>query len=594
MRMTKETEIKMTENNKENQKEITNKTKMNRPAIHWISQVIGWRKLYIVFLMLLQLAIGAISVGYAVVLRGLIDAAVAGEERLFFLWIFRFVVMVLVQLVLGAGNRFLAEYTRATTENCLKERMLRYIMNRDYASVTEVHSGEWMNRLTSDTVVVADSVTQILPGASGMLIRLIGAVVLLLMLYPKFLYVLVPGGILVLLMTSIFRKKLKSLHKKVQEADGALRVFLQECLSSLLIIHTFAQEKRTVEEADEKMNQHKAVRIRRNHFSNFTNTGFAAVMNGAYVLIAGVCGYGILKGTVSYGTLMAMIQLFGQIQSPVANITGYIPQYYAMTASAERLMEIETFREDLTEQPKTLEEVKAFYEKDLQSICLENVSFTYRRRKSEKEQETPVVLRNVNLELPKKCCAAFTGPSGCGKSTLLKLMLALYPLDSGKRILRTKGEEEDISLTASWRRLFAYVPQGNQLMSGTIREILTFRENEEMQEEEQIWQALQIAEADGFVRALPKGIDTVLGERGAGLSEGQMQRIAIARAIYSQAPILLLDEATSALDEATEYQVLRNIQTMTDKTILIVTHRRAALDIANVEVRFSDKEVIIK
>lgn len=133
--------------------------------------------------------------------------------------------------------------------------MVQFILNRDYASVTAVHSGEWMNRLTSDTVVVADSVSQILPGASGMLIRLVGALVLLLMLYPKFVYVFIPGGLIILLTTTIFRKKLKKLHKEVQEADGGLRVFLQECISSLLVIHTFAQEKRTVEEAGEKMEQ---------------------------------------------------------------------------------------------------------------------------------------------------------------------------------------------------------------------------------------------------------------------------------------------------------------------------------------------------
>ena len=160
----------MTDSNKSNCNSFISNEKPDRPAIHWISQVMGWRKLYIVLLMLLQLAIGAISVGYAVILRGLIDAAVAGEEALFFQWIIRFVLMILIQLVLGALNRFLGEYTRATMENCLKDRMVQFILNRDYASVTAVHSGEWMNRLTSDTVVVADSVSQILPGASGMLI----------------------------------------------------------------------------------------------------------------------------------------------------------------------------------------------------------------------------------------------------------------------------------------------------------------------------------------------------------------------------------------------------------------------------------------
>ena len=163
------------------------------------------------------------------------------------------------------------------------------------------------------------------------------------------------------------------------------------------------------------------------------------------------------------------------------------------------------------------------------------------------------------------------------------------------------GDEEDeeeaedaVPLTASWRRLFAYVPQGNQLMSGTIREILTFRERKEMQEEKRIWQALRIADAEGFVRAFPDGIDTVLGEHGMGLSEGQMQRIAIARAIFAGNPILLLDESTSALDEETERTILKNLQEMTDKTIMIVTHRKAVLDICDREICFSEKQVLTK
>lgn len=174
---------------------------------------------------------------------------------------------------------------------------------------------------------------------------------------------------------------------------------------------------------------------------------------------------------------------------------------------------------------------------------------------------------------------AITGPSGCGKSTLLKLLMCLYDPDEGSRYLQTTDSR--ITLDGSWQRLFAYVPQGNYLMSGTIREMVTFSDHRQSMHDEEIWRALSIACADEFVRKLEHGIDTVLGERGAGLSEGQMQRLAIARAVFSRCPVMILDECSSALDERTEEQLLRNLRSMTDRTVIIITHRPAALKICD-------------
>ena len=166
--------------------------------------------------------------------------------------------------------------------------------------------------------------------------------------------------------------------------------------------------------------------------------------------------------------------------------------------------------------------------------------------------------------------------------------MSIYLLDGGERYLTdTQGTKP---LTAEWHRLFAYVPQGNQLMSGTIREIVAFADKADMQNDERINRALQIACADDFVSELDGGIDTLLGERGTGLSEGQMQRIAIARAIFSESPILLLDEATSALDADTEKRLLQNLRRMTDKTVVIVTHRPAALEICDRVIDFTNTE----
>jgi ATP-binding cassette subfamily B protein len=190
------------------------------------------------------------------------------------------------------------------------------------------------------------------------------------------------------------------------------------------------------------------------------------------------------------------------------------------------------------------------------------------------------------VEVRKGEFLALAGPSGCGKSTLLKLLLCLYAPDSGELVMDTHGKSRP--LTAADRGLFAYVPQGNRLMSGTVRQALTFDDAEAMTREEKMWQALDTACAREFVAELPQGLDTVLGEQGAGLSEGQLQRLAVARAIFSGRPILLLDEATSALDGDAERRLLDNLRTMTDRTVVIVTHRPRALEVCDRVIRFGE------
>ena len=174
----------------------------------------------------------------------------------------------------------------------------------DYEKISGRHSGEWMNRLTSDTVVVAEGMTQMTPGITGMLIRLLGALILLIMMYPMFGYLILPVGLLLLGVNAVFRKILKKLHKQVQEADGNLRIFLQESLAGMLVIRVFGKEKQIVENANEKMAGHKKARMRRNHISNLCNSGFNGAMNVAYVVGTAVGGYGILTGTITYGAFL--------------------------------------------------------------------------------------------------------------------------------------------------------------------------------------------------------------------------------------------------------------------------------------------------
>ena len=555
-------------------------------TLQWLSIAAGKAKLLVGVLVAVQAVLSVSSIAFAFVLRRIINMAVDGVQGGFWASLALLVGILLGQIVLSAASRFLSEYTSAAVENRFKHRLFAALLTGNYASVTAVHSGEWMNRLTSDTTIIAGGVTQIVPGLIGMLVRLFGALAAILWLEPRFFWVLVPGGAAMLALTYGFRKILKRLHKNIQEADGILRVFLQERLESLLIVRTFAKEQQTAAQADNLMEQHKAARMKRSNFSNLCNIGFAGAMNGAYLLGIGFCGYGILTGTMSYGNLMAIMQLVGQVQSPFANITGYLPRYYSMLASAERLMEAEAFAPD-SEHPLAEEKVLEFYRTKLTALRLEHASFTYQPpvRAEEEQPPMPVVLKDIDLTIRKGEYIAFTGPSGCGKSTVLKLLMCLYPLDAGSRTLETTCGTQP--LTAAWRSLFAYVPQGNQLLSGTIRDIVSFGDPCKAQDDAGILRALRIACAEDFVQKLEKGLDTMLGEHGQGLSEGQTQRIAIARAVFSEHPILMLDEATSALDEATAQQLLENLRRMTDKTVLMVTHRTDQTDFFDRELSFS-------
>ena len=563
---------------------------MNDNAIRWLYKVPAGKKLYILALTIVQCLNGASGVLYAVFLRDIVNSAVDRDKQAFIQSSIFIVLLILVQLTLSAISRWLSELSRATLENLFKERLMHNILRKDFSRVTAVHSGEWLNRLTSDTTVIANNYTEIIPGFAGMAVKMISALVMITILDVRFAIIIIPLGIVLALLTFAFRKRMKKLHKGVQEKDGALRVFMQERIGSLTVIRSFAAEDQTEADTHAKASAHKKARMKRTRFSNICNFGFGGAMNGMYVFGIIYCAYGILTGTISYGTLTAIAQLITQIQSPFANITGYLPRWYQMLASAERLMEIEKFDDDIVENAKSHEEAAGFYRDSLAGIGLDNVSFTYYPSTNTVEDVTkdnmPVAVEGLSLAVKKGEYVAFTGHSGCGKSTALMLLMGIYKPDSGERYAEL-ADGSRTALEASWHRLFAYVPQGNKLMSGTVRDIVSFAEKaEDAAADEKIDRALKIACADEFISELDNGIDTVLGERGTGLSEGQMQRIAIARALYSDAPVLLLDEATSALDEVTEKKLLENLRALTDKTVVIVTHRAAALEICDREIEF--------
>lgn len=532
------------------------------------------KKRSIVLLLFIQIILGVIGVVYAWLLRQVIDNAVTQEESAFFVAVAYFIILVVVQILLRVFLRFLEEWIRSGLENDFKERLFGELLYREYHAVTGLHSEEWMTRLTNDTVVVADGIVTIVPGLVGMLTRLVGATSLLVVLAPWLFSIFLPLGAGLLVFTFCFRKVLKWLHRQIQEADGKVRVFLQEHLSALMVVKAFLAEELVQKEAKEWMKAHRMARIKRNHVSNLCNLGFGVAMHGIYIVGVAGCGYGILKGTVSYGTLMAVLQLIGQLQAPLANVTGYLPKYYAMVSSMERLLEAEQFSIDKAQKELSAEEIKEFYEKEFLALEFRKVGFQY-------PKEEQKVFLPISMTISKGEFVAFAGRSGCGKSTCLKLLLGFYPISEGE--LCFVGTKQNQAVTGAYRRLFAYVPQGNYLMRGKIRDIVTF--GQEKKDIKKIERALQLACAE-FVWQLPNGIETELGEHGAGLSEGQLQRISIARAFYMDSPIFLLDEATSALDEQTERQLLWNLRNFTDKTVILVTHRQLAIEACDRVIRW--------
>ena len=540
-------------------------------TLGWLWKAIAKSRLGIAGLLMIQMVLNGCVVVYALLFRDLVDRAIAGDRDGFFLSVGALVGMTAFQILLRACFRTLDEHTKAVAENSLKHRLFRTLLGRDYAAVTAVHTGEWMNRLTSDTTVVSNGVTQILPHLGGLVVRLVGAVAAIVLLEPTFGFLLVPGGLAVIGVTRLLRPWLKKMHIRIQESDGSLRVLLQERLDNLLITRAYSQQEAAAEQAAQRMDIHKDARMKRIAVSNIANVGFGAAINGLYLIGAFVCGNGILEGTLTFGTMTAVLELVSQLRAPLSGISGYLSQWHGMIASAERLMEPEGCRSD--DAVADTAACLAYYQQEFSNLRVENLCFAY------ETEDRQVVMKDLNLQVRKGEFVALAGHSGCGKSTLLKLLLCLYRPDSGEIFL--EGKDETRPLTPADRGLFAYVPQGNQLMSGTIRQILTFYREAEAEDEDRLWNALEVACARDFVEELTHGLDTELGEHGAGLSEGQLQRLAVARAIFSRRPILLLDESTSALDEATEKRLLDNLRTMTDRTVLVVTHRPRAMEICH-------------
>mgnify|MGYP003295193596 CR=1 FL=1 len=340
----------------------------DKKVAFWLLQIAKKYQGHIVCLLLLQTVLSGGAICYALIMKKMIDCAVEQDRQGFFNGLIIFALLIGIQLILRIWLRYLEEFTRSGLENTLKEKLFDSLLKKEYVQVSAIHSEEWMNRMTSDTAICGSGITDILPGFLGMMVRMVGAMVLIFLLQPKLAYIMIPSGILFVGITLVLRKYLKYFHKQVQEKDGAVRVYLQERISSMLVIRTFGAEQQAIFGAEKGFEAHKKARMKKAGISNICNTGFAVAMNGMYLLGIGYCGYGILNGIVSYGTLTAIIQLIGQLQAPLSGLSGFVPRFYTMCASAERLMEIESYKEDNVENMSTRKEIRCLYNTKIKEI----------------------------------------------------------------------------------------------------------------------------------------------------------------------------------------------------------------------------------
>lgn len=466
------------------------------------------------------------------------------------------VAVVLGQVILHMLTSRLRVHVSGKLEMRLREQVFSSLLHTEYTAVNAFHSGELITRLTSDVTVVAQGVTGLAPTAISLLTKLVGSMAVLAVLAPELAVVIAAIGVLAVIGSRFYGSKLKKLHKRCQEAYGKTRSFIQEAFTQLLSVKAFADETAVENEMNACQNEHFRFKLRRNTVQIVGSTGMYLLMTAAYYAMLLWCVFCLAIGTMSVGTLTALLQVFEQLQSPLRSASGIMPQYYAMMASAERLQQADTMP---PETDNTLPASRRTVVDGFRSLVMAGVSFAY-------DEDTPV-LQQVDLTVNRGECVALVGASGIGKSTLMKLLLAIHSCDAGS--ISLEGEVS-VPVSAATRCIMAYVPQGNALISGTIRDNITFFREVSA---EAVEAAVHLACLDEFVGSLPEGLDTVLGEHGLGVSEGQAQRIAVARALLHDAPILLLDECTSALDAETEERLLKNLRSLNDKAVLLISHK---------------------
>ena len=465
--------------------------------------------------------------------------------------------IMLSQILMGFTRKWVAAILGVRSQNMLQIRLFDHLMQSQWSGIEKHHSGDVLNRLEHDVKDITNVITETIPSILGLTVRFVGAFIFLHSMDQTLAYLLVFIAPVFILLSKLYIRKMRALTREIRNTDSKIQSILQESIQHRLILKTLERCQTMVERLGISQSLLRKQIRQRTLFSSFSATMLSAGFGGGY-LVTFLWGVNRLhEGEITYGMMIAFIQLVGQIQGPFREMTRYIPILVNSITACDRLMELQETPMESVGEPVRLKEG---------GIRINNVSYAY--------DEHRTVINHLRFDFPVGSITAIMGETGAGKTTLIRLILALMKPQSGSiDIYDAKGNSYAVS--PQTRCNLVYVPQGNTIFSGTIRDNLLL--GNPAATEEQMLDALRTACSEF---AIDRGLDSTCGELGAGLSEGQAQRISIARALLRNGSILLLDEATSALDCETEQELLHRLHQWSDgkKTIIFITHRQAVLE----------------
>lgn len=511
----------------------------------------------------LNASIGLLSVGVSLghvwAMKRAIDVASGTVEGNLYWAVGVMAVLILLDFALNIAGTWVRNILGIKAQNRMQQRMLDRLLRAEWKGRNHHHSADILNRLEFDVNNVVNFLTETIPSTLSVLAMFIGAFLYLFSM-DKVLAVIVIGIFpMFLAVSKIYVGQMRHLTRQVRDSDSKVQSVLQETIQHRMLIKTLESDSAMVERLGNTQSELRHRVVRRTKFSVFSNMvvnfGFAFGYLVAFLWAA----IRMSAHTLSFGGMTAFLQLVNRIQGPARNLTKLVPAFVSVFTAAERLMELE---EDPLEEQGT-----PIYIKAPCGIRLQNVGYAYEDGGGDK------VIDGLSFDFKPGSCTAILGETGAGKTTLVRMILTLVQPQDGKIEIYHGSTHQ--ALSPLHRCNFVYVPQGNTLMSGTIRENLRLGKLDATDEE--MLHALHVSCAD-FVNDLPDGLNTLCSEQGGGLSEGQAQRIAIARSLLRDRSVMLFDEATSALDPDTERQLLNNILSAHDKTIIFITHRPAVID----------------